>query len=118
MHLVFYIDDSSFRCETMVAALKTMGVRCRSFADVPAACSAMSTATPDATVIDAIDPSLDGLRAVRRIRDSGYENALVVVADRFTSDSRAALAALGATPVLKSGDFEGVFAGLNLAVSV
>lgn len=115
--MVLYVDDSELRSNAVALQLAAVRMPCQVVPDTRAACAQFQVARPDAIVVDAIDPAIDGLRSLHRLREAGYNGLLILSSDRFSPATLVAIADLGAVAVVKSADHDALLAALNLAVT-
>ncbi len=99
MHLLVVDDDAALR-EALALVLDLNGFDVTTAADGREAMRTLSTARPDAVVLDVLMPGLDGLEVCRRIRASGNRTPVLMLTARAEVSERVAGLEAGADDYL------------------
>jgi CheY-like chemotaxis protein len=97
---VLIVDDEPGIRLVFRTALEAMGHRTLEAADGAAALGVLAGSVPDVVLLDLKMPVMDGMETLRRMRDSGYESAVVIVTAHGSVPDAVAAMKLGAVDFL------------------
>ncbi len=101
MQTVLYVDDSHLGRTVARMTLTRAGYKFIDATDGVAALEAANSHRPDCLIVTISTPAIDGLTLIRRLRDSGNDARIIVIAAHPRPETLAACQRLGVAAIIE-----------------
>ena len=113
---ILIVDDSAFSRSIMKKAIQSMGYEIIQASNGKEAITVYQAEKPDAVTMDLLMPDMDGMDAVRKIRENDPDARIIICStdkQKFRQEEAKSTGTVGFVPKpVDTGVLEGILAGL------